>query len=312
MLDVSRVPAIRVAIQFVTLILAALHSAPVHGAGAPTTEKAPSRVETYRDLITKAQNLTLQRDRLQTSQVLIRGLQRETRNSPAFKELVRTLDELTAVFYSEKAQTLFSTGEAQVFTKPREAIETLQEALRLEDGNIAILKSLARTQLVVGDCARADATVKSAEGINPYSAEVLLLRLQVLDCQKRVDLLSAQLETNDPYRESVSNFVHGLQIKDLLRRKEFKRARAILTTWEAQSADYPELHYWKWETSRAQGAEDRAAAVRYAQLCQNLTPRKRKSYILDVDLCKGKEAVDSYLKNSGFTLSAPAGDVPNE
>jgi hypothetical protein len=31
-----------------------------------------------------------------------------------------------------------------------------------------------------------------------------------------------------------------------------------------------------------------------------MTPRKRKSYILDVDLCKGKNAVDTYLRESGL------------
>src|SRR4051794_21074861 len=56
----------------------------------PGDEKSGEKSEeTYQDLIQKAQNLTLQQDRLQTSQVLIRGIQRENRGSLAYRELVR-------------------------------------------------------------------------------------------------------------------------------------------------------------------------------------------------------------------------------
>jgi tetratricopeptide (TPR) repeat protein len=282
-------------------------------ASGPTTGKSStSQLETYRDLIQKAQNLTLQRDRLQTSQVLSRALGREAKGSTAFKELVRALDELTGVFYTDKAQNLFAVAETNSENKPREAIDNYLEALRIEDGNVTVLKALARAYLRAGDCDRADSTVKSAESVNGFSVEVKLLRLQVIDCQKKPELLTSQLSSTVADLEAAEPFSKGLQMKDLLRRKDLKKAKSALAQWENQNPENPELYYWKWQYGKQAGAEDRSAALRYSQLCQNMSARKRKSYNLDVDLCKGKEAVDAYLKDSGFLPSAPTGGNPNE
>lgn len=287
------------------------HPKPKAGAAVPS-ERPSAKLETYKDLIHKAQNLTLQRDRLQTSQVLIRGIRRETKGSPAYKELVRALDELTSVFYTEKAHALFALGESMVASRPKEALEPYQEALRIEDGNTTLLKALARLHLLTSECDKADAMVRTAENVNPYSPEITLLRLQTLDCQKNYDLLAAKLIGHESELESFEKFSRGLQIKEYVRRKDLKKARGLLNTWENQMPDYPEVYLWKWQLADLSGARDRGAAVRYTQLCQNLTPRKRKAYSADVDLCKGKESVDRFLKESGFQPSAPAGGEEDE
>ncbi len=62
------------------------------------TPAPAKKVEGYKDLISKARHLTFQRDRLQATQVLIRGIQREPKNTNAHKELLAALDELSGVF----------------------------------------------------------------------------------------------------------------------------------------------------------------------------------------------------------------------
>jgi hypothetical protein len=124
----------------------------------------------------------------------------------------------------------------------------------------------------------------------------VLLRLQVLDCNKASDALTAKLFPLDPALASLENYVRGLQIKDLIHRDETKKAKALVSQWETSDPSYPELYYWKWMLSKEESTPDRAAARKYLELCQNLTPRKRKSFNLDVELCKGKESVDSFLK----------------
>lgn len=258
--------------------------------------------ETYQDLIQKAQNLTLQQDRLQTTQVLIRGIQRETRGSPGYRELVRVLEDLASVFYTEKAQNLFATAEALVETKPREAVDAYAEAYKAEDKNLTILKAMTRLLLRLDECEKADVRVRLAEEIDPYSAEVRLLRMQTMSCQKNYDALSARLFVHDPDLDTVERYLHGLQVADWLRHKEAKKAKAILSIWEVQSPDYPELYYWKWQAAKETATSDRLSAAKYSQLCQNLTARKRKSFSLDVDLCKGKDAVDAFLKEKDTPL----------
>ncbi len=268
-------------------------------AASPKTAKAtkaPQKpTETYQDLIEKAQNLSLQKDRLQASQILVRAIARESKSSSAYKALTTSLDELMNAFYTEKAQSAFAAAEANLPLKPREAIDGFSEALRLEDGNVTVLKALSRTHLTLSECDRADGFVTKAEGLNPYSPEVQLLRLQVLDCNKAGDVLTAKLFPLDPALVAFDNFIRGMQIKDLIRREEFKKAKTLATQWEAGDPTYPEVYFWKWTLSRDEKA-DRAAARKYVELCQNLTPRKRKSFNLDVDLCKGKESVDAFLK----------------
>lgn len=279
----------------------------------PPAAKSAKGLEGPQDLIQKAQNLTLQRDRLQASQILVRALGRETRGSAAFKDMTKALSELSTVFYTEKAQSVFNVGESALATRPRDAIDSFQEALRLEDGNVTVLKALARAQLSLGDCDKAETSVRAAETIDPYSSEVQLLSLQTLACNKSYDALSAKLEETegdvDPTETNVRNLRYGLQIQALSAVKlkpDLKKAKALLASWEAADAEYPETFYWKYFLSKLSGAPDRTAAVRYTHLCQNLSARKRKNYSLDVNLCKGKEAVESYLKESGLS-STPSG-----
>jgi hypothetical protein len=154
--------------------------------------------------------------------------------------------------------------------------------------------------LRLDECGKADLRVKQAEEVNPVSPEVKLLQLQVLACLKNFDALSLKLSDHEGELDPVERFTRGLQLQDLLRskdtKKDFKKAKAFLTAWEAQYPDDPEVYNWKWQLSKQMAASDRVAAAKYSQLCQNLTPRKRKSFSLDVDLCKGKEAADAFLK----------------
>jgi hypothetical protein len=281
---------------------AAKPSAKVLAKKPKSPESASSTTETFQNLIEKAQNLSLQKDRLQASQILVRAITHESKGSPAYRDLTKALDELMTTFYTERAQSTFVAAESNLSLKPREAIEGFAEALRLEDGNVTILKALARSHLVLNECDKADGFVKSAEALDPFAAEIELLRLQVLSCSNSRSLLSARLFPPDVPMSSMENFVRGMQVKDLIQRTETKRAKALLAQWQTSAPDYPEVYYWKWMFSKDEQSQsakpDRVAAQKYVQLCQNLTPRKRKSFNLDVDLCKGKESVDSFLKEA--------------
>ena len=180
---------------------------PTENAVTKSSAKLSPSFENYKDLIQKAQNLALQHDRLQSSQVLIRAIQREQKGSQAHKELMRALEDLTTVFYTEKAQGSFAAGNSLLETKPRDAIDSYLEALRLEDGNVAVLKALARVHLSEGECDKADGYVRQAEGLNPFSPEVILLRVQELGCAKNSEALDAKLVAAESDLEPVMKFV---------------------------------------------------------------------------------------------------------
>jgi tetratricopeptide (TPR) repeat protein len=161
------------------------------------------QTENYKNLIEKARNLTLQRDRLQASQVLQRAIQKEPKTSQAYKEMTRALDELMLLFYTEKGQSLFTQADAAADSNPKAAIDSYQSALRAEDGNVSVLKALSRAHLRLEECDKADTYIKQAEAMNPFSPEVKLLRLQALNCSGMFTVLSQQLTANAEELSSV-------------------------------------------------------------------------------------------------------------
>jgi hypothetical protein len=262
---------------------------------AVTTESFANQKESYKDLISKSQNLSLQRDRLQACQILIRALQKETKNTTSYRELKNSLEELSSVFYTDKAQSIFSQGDSLVDLKTKEAIDKYQEALKLEEGNMSVFKALARAQLRLDDCRGAEATLKSAESFDPVSGEVQLLKLQTLKCQKDY-ALSEKLASKDLDLEGFEKYTKVFALDEAVRKKDFKKARQILSTWETQAVDYPEIYFWKWQIGNEQNMPDKASGEKYAQLCKALSVRKRKSFNLDVELCKNKDDVEAKIK----------------
>ncbi len=252
--------------------------------------------ESYKELISKSQNLSLQHDRLQACQVLIRALQKEAKSTPGYLELKASLESLSTLFYTDQAQAIFSQGESLFDTKTKDAIEKYQEALKLEEGNVAILRALARAQLRTDDCRGAESTIKSAETYDSGSAEIYLLKLQSYQCRKDELSLGGAIESRMSEHENVEKYLKVFSVEANFLKKDFKKAKSLLNAWEAQSPDYPEVHFWKWKISSAQGASDKASGQKYLQLCKAMTPRKRKMFNLDVDLCKAIDEVDAKLK----------------
>ncbi len=262
------------------------------------TPAAPTKkVESYKDLVSKARHLTLQRDRLQATQVLARGISREPKNSTAYKELVAALDELSGAFYTEKAQSLFLLADGLEYEKPKESIDKLNEALRLEEGNVSILKALGRSHLRLADCGAASKQIAAAKELNPFSSDIRLLSLQLADCEKNYDQLTLFLSVKPDENDANERFTKGIRLRELQRKNDLKGAKSLLAAWEAAAPEYPEVYYWKWTLS-GDTPTDRAAAQKYMSLCQNLTPRKKKSYNLDLELCKSVEKVDEALKTA--------------
>lgn len=272
---------------------------------------AQPKLENYKDLIEKARNLALQRDRLQASQVLVRGLKQESKTSPAYKEMAKSLDELSGIFYTEKGQMLFSLAESIVDSKPREALESYQAALRVEDGNVSILKALARAHLSLGECDSAATNVTQAEKFHPVSAEVRLILIQVAECSGQFSRVAELLAATEIDLSPIDKFLRSHQIRDSIRKKDLKKARTIVSSWEVAQPEYPEVYFWKWKLSSVAGAPggDRSAAQKYTQLCRNLSPRAKKTYSLDLELCKQREAVEEFLKSGELQEAVTSGDA---
>ncbi len=233
-------------------------------------------------------------------------------------EFLKTWEEIANLFLTDKAQNHFSLAESLWMSRPKEAVEFLQTASQQEPGNLQIAILGARSALRAQDCVRADAFSKEAEKIFAPGLEARLVRLQAQLCALRT-LAQAPALTIKPLSDAgefwreFDSAVRALVVGDLWRRGEVKAAKAAVTAWETQAASDPEMWYWKWKVSDAETddigskssktsgrgakAKDRTAARSYLRICNELTPRRRKSFSMHPELCLWTETVESDLKS---------------
>lgn len=233
-------------------------------------------------------------------------------------EFLKTWEEIANLFLTDKAQNHFSLAESLWMSRPKEAVEFLQTASQQEPGNLQIAILGARSALRAQDCVRADAFSKEAEKIFAPGLEARLVRLQAQLCALRT-LAQAPALTIKPLSDAGESWgefdsaVRALVVGDLWRRGEVKAAKAAVTAWETQAASDPEMWYWKWKVSDAETddigskssktsgrgakAKDRTAARSYLRICNELTPRRRKSFSMHPELCLWTETVESDLKS---------------
>lgn len=269
------------------------------GGSVHATKPGPS-TKSVGEAIQAAREKILAGKRLQAIEIL-RSAYRDT-SPKQQKEVVKAWDEIAQLFLSDRGQNQYSLAESMWLTKPKEAIDALTAVGKTEDGNILIAILGARSALRLRDCSAAEVFVRESETVHPFSAEVRLLRLQLLDCQNGTNVSAPPLkivaETKaDETWTGVDSAVRLLVVKDAFRRRDFKTAHAALTAWEIQAGEDPEVWYWKWSLSPPK-SRDLAAARKYLRTCADLTPRRRKNYAMHPELCLATETVESELKSS--------------
>ncbi|HEX4922682.1 MAG TPA: hypothetical protein VFV50_01300, partial [Bdellovibrionales bacterium] len=260
----------------------------------PAAPAAPAR-ETYKDLITAAQNLSLQKDRLQATQILTRALQKE-KSLAARKELLTSLGELSEVFYTEKAQHLFELGESLRFDQPALALERYSESLKLEPGNISVLRAMARAQLALGACDRVSETAAQGLELNPYSEELLLLRAQALSCLFKTKDSKLVLDKADTKKSPLRFYFEAVKIQNLVFEDKLGMAEEDLKKLIEQDPAFPESYYWMGQIKMKQKAEPLEWNQKYVRLCQALTPATRRKYVNEPRLCLERKNVEQQIE----------------
>ncbi len=254
------------------------------------TDTPPTLRESYQDLIKKAQNLTLQHDRLQATQILARAIRSEHPGTVAYKQLRKSLSSLAEMFYTEKAQKAFELAESSV--EPRAAIDRYNEALGNEPGNTKILRSLARTKIRLGECVDAAKTAEAALETDPFALELLLLHIQTLQCSDDKDgaraLLVAQAEALRGLKPGYDMAV----IRDLMAQKKWPEARRRAKELESADAGFPEVKYALFRIGQEMKSTELEAGELYVEICQKSADRLRKKYELEPSLCLAYKDVE--------------------
>lgn len=252
-------------------------------------------VETYKDIIKKAHNLGLQKDRQQALNILANAVQKETRPA-AINELKKTVGELAHIFFSDKAQQLFEAGVSLRKSDLNQAYDRLSEASRMESDNFLIVNELARIMMAKGDCKNAQELVQKHLALIKFDEELKLSLAQSLACQKKWSEYQKIFETILIKKSHQQVFWWALELERNLSMRSMNKAQEALLNLKKSDPKYPEAFYWSWKFDDRLKRANPEDAQKYVMVCKNISAIQYRQYMIDPMLCRRLDEVEGELK----------------
>jgi tetratricopeptide (TPR) repeat protein len=272
------------------ILMAIIVAAEPHEARA----ESPKNGETYVDLIQKARNLVLQKDRQQALLILTSAIKNEKPNSKAYREIKKSLFEISRIFISEKAQQTYELSLSLKKTDLPQAQQKISDALRIEPENFTMLLESTRQALSKGDCKAAEDFAIRTQKLNAIDDELNLVLAQVKIC-------SGETSTVQILKDAISSaggFAWlSLEVEKNLKEKNFAKAREALNQLKKVEKSDPEIYYWTWKIDYEQKIPNLEAAQKYGYECQNLTVTLGRRLNLDPWLCHKIAETEAYIKS---------------
>ncbi len=267
-------------------------------ASAGTKVRSSPARETYRDLIEKAYNLSLQKDRTQALGILVGAIKKENKKSPAQRELMTALEQVSKVFYSDKAQQLYELALSMKSSDPTTATAKLQEALRLEPDNLSIEIALARQALASNDCDGALARSLKQKDLLVAIEELRLVAAQSQVCLGKYDDYLVSRSAQDVKKSDLGKFWFVLETEYFFKTASLPKALEAAVNLQKQDGNFPEPHYWDWRAGTELKQKKDKAAQRYLNLCKTMNSRQQRDYSPEPQLCRRTTEIENYLKKN--------------
>lgn len=248
--------------------------------------------------VEQAQSLALKKNRKEACAVLNRAYQSNPAQVRARAKLIENLNQLSRVFFTDKGQKLFESGQVLLFENADMAITQLREAQGLEDENILVLANLARAQMIKGECDSALLNLEMARSLNPFAIEPAVLELRALHCAKRFDTFRDKMKTVSGGEKWDQSFVQYLQAQEHLRQNATHKAFEALVKVTDEFPQFPEGFYYLAKAGKALEKDSSAWMQKYSALCKGVTLRERKKFSYEPQLCTRMREVDDELAAS--------------
>lgn len=277
------------------LIRAAVIAALSFSSSLVLAQNKAAKSETYKDIIEKAYNLSLQKDRQQALNILANAIQKESR-TPAVQELKKTVQDIAHIFFSDKAQSLYETAVSLRRTDLQQAQTKMNEALRIEPDNFEILNEAARLLIAKNDCNAAADLVQKQLRIISFDEELNLTLAQALACQSKWSDYLIIFESYGPKKSSLAKFWWPLELERYLSAKNITKAQESLASLKKADAKYPEAFYWQWRIDQGLQKKNKEDALKYVMSCKNISANQYRQYMMDPALCRRTTEVDGELK----------------
>ncbi len=255
-------------------------------------ETRSAKSETYKDIIEKAQNLALQKDRQQAINILSNAIKRESAKSAASHELKKTLNDISTVFFGDKAQQVFEAGVTLKRTDLSQSLQKLNESLRLEPDNFLVQVEVARLYLTKNDCSAAEEILIKLKNFSATFEEFHLVYGQLLACQGKFSEFQKLFEEQDK-KSANYKFWQIVEVERLVKDKNISKALDLVSIVQKNDQNYPEAQYWAWKIDQARKKKNLGAAEKYVMSCKNISAHLYRQYMMDPQLCRRLGEVES-------------------
>ncbi len=262
---------------------------------------AASTTETYKDIIDKALHLSVQKDRVQAIQILAKSISKESKKSPPPKDLVLALEDVAAVFYSDKAQQLFELAISLRMNSPSIALQRLSEALQLEPDNLQVELEQIRLQLILNECSKAESLVASLQQRIPAVESVQLIATQVALCQGHFEKAAQLRGAIETKKSPMAIFWYSTEADQALRSSQPQKALELATLMLKVEPRFSESHYWLWKAETELKKTSEKSAQNYLNSCKGLSARHFREYLAEPTMCRRVAEVEASLKKSDQT-----------
>lgn len=269
------------------------------GSISVSAENKSKKAETSKDIIEKAYNLSLQKDRSQSINILVNAIKQENARNGNTVELKKALQQVSYLFYSDRAQQAYELALSLRRTDPGQALQKMNEALRIESDNLTLFNEMQRMVLIKGDCSAALESLSKERLQDPFDEHLILLQAQAHACLNQWEEYKKVRDLFDTKKSSLAKFWQPLEIELAFYEKNTTKAKELIAALQKLDEKYPDLHYWQWRI--ASNGERPPLAQRYIKECKNMSATLYRQYMTDVNLCRRVAEVEAAAKNSNGT-----------
>lgn len=257
---------------------------------------AKESLENYKDLISKAENLTIQHDRLKASQVLLQGLAKEKKLSPAWRALKNHLDEISTVFFADKTQKIYELAQSMYYSNAPQALSKYQQGLAMEPDNLELIAGAVRAHLALKQCTSAKELIAKGLGINPFYSDLLLLDLKTRVCLSDYENFENLFNEREADLKSQRAILLVTKATWKWATGQASVAKQIIDLAIKEDPQFSEGYYLKWKIAKElQPTQAATAAERYLSICKNVTGKLRRKYANEPHLCQAQVELETYL-----------------
>lgn len=249
-----------------------------------------SKTETYKDIIQKAHNLTLQNDRTQALNILFTAIERENKRKNIQTELIKNFKSISEKFLFDEAQQNYELSLSTFRIDPSLAINQMKEALKIEPNNLNIVLGLARYRVAISQCKQAYKEIGFYLKFQKYLDELQLLMRQIKNCDPDViEEAIAKSITNK--NNELYKYMKVIEIEETKQQSK-NNLMFLINELKKLDTNYPELNYFEWLVSDPTDFNFNEYGKKYLANCKNMSSTKWRQYMIDPNICKRVKEIE--------------------